>query len=38
MAFADPNVFDESEDLGVPLDSRSDVGDGQDGCHPRVRR
>src|SRR6478736_9102300 len=38
MSFADPNVFDESEDLGVPLDSRSDVGDGQDGGHSRVRR
>ena len=38
MPFADADVFDESEDLGIPGHRRPDVGHGQNGRHARVRR
>jgi len=38
MPLADPNMFDEAKDLDVPRYGRPDVGHGQHGSHPRVRR
>ena len=38
MPFADADVLDESEDLAVPRDRRSDIGHRQHGSHARVGR
>jgi hypothetical protein len=38
MTVADADMFDETEDLGVPRHGQADIGHGQDGGHSGVRR